>query len=348
MYDIWSKHLNSRLWMPGHVETEFNSNRESVINKIFSENYPVLIQNMETITKGLEKLNENWKVFDAKVVSEEQHPVIEKSKLETCKDALKMYIEAYHRFEEDLRAQVDDKAKQIALEISNDDLLNAINSYFEKGSDYSYDEMINIIKNEGIFRYSISIPPGYKDSNKSGLQVYGDLYIWKQILSYAHNKKKPIIFVCDDLKEDWCLKEKHNPERIEEPRLELIKEISDFAKVDFWMYSLSQFIYLSSKYFSTNVDTEIINAIDNRIIKSMVFTMKDIPYSYLHHVPEGWTVTDIDSRNHSLFVTNGKIGGSVPYDEEPDRSWFCGVCHQYGPWNGNRCLTCGNLQSIYD
>jgi hypothetical protein len=49
---------------------------------------------------------------------------------------------------------------------------------------------------------------------------------------------KPIIFVMDDKKEDWwILDKKHNPII---PREELFDEISDKAKVKFWMYTTSQ------------------------------------------------------------------------------------------------------------
>lgn len=344
----WNKHLNSRLWMPGHVETEYNSNRESVISKIFSDNYPVLIKNMETTTASLNKLKDCWDAFNSKLDVEGKHPTIEKEKLNICMDALKTYIEKHTEFANDLQIQIDNKEKNIQAEINSDDLFDAINLHFEKGEDFSYDEMIEIIKNEGMFRYSISVPPGYKDSGKSGLQVYGDLYVWKQIMNYAHDKKRNIIFICDDLKEDWCLKEKRNPERIEEPRPELVKEMYDFAGVDFWMYSLSQFIYLSNKYFSTDIDIETVSTIDSKIKNSMVFNFKDTPYAYLYHVPKGWAVIDMDSKDHSLLVKNGTLAGRVPYDKEPDRSWLCDRCHEYGPWNGNRCLNCGNLQAPYE
>lgn len=344
----WSKHLKSRLWMPGHVETEYKSNRESVISKIFSDNYPVLIDNIETVTKSLNKLKDSWDTFNSKLAVKEKHPTIDKEKLDICMDALNTYIEKHSEFEKDLRSQIGDKSKNIQTEIENDDLFDAINLHFEKGKDFSYDEMIQIIKDEGIFRYSISVPPGYKDSNKNGLQVYGDLYVWKQIMNYARKKKKNIIFICDDVKEDWCIKDKRNPERIEEPRAELVKEIYDYAGIDFWMYSLSQFIYLSGEYFSTTVDSEMVSTIDDKIKSSMVFTLNDIPYAYLYHLPKGWAVIDMDSTNRSLLVTNGRITGSIPYEKEPDRSWFCDRCHEYGPWSGNRCLNCGSMQTPYE
>ena len=44
---------------------------------------------------------------------------------------------------------------------------------------------------EGKFRYSEKIPPGYMDeykNKKDGLQKYGDLFAWKQILDIGKIK----------------------------------------------------------------------------------------------------------------------------------------------------------------
>jgi len=48
----------------------------------------------------------------------------------------------------------------------------------------------------GLFRF--------KDAkNKDGVRKYGDLIIWKEILRFAYENRKNIIFVTDDVKSDW-------------------------------------------------------------------------------------------------------------------------------------------------
>ena len=107
-------------------------------------------------------------------------------------------------------------------------------------------------------RYEHSIPPGYKDKNdKIGFQIFGDLIIWKQIIEYASEIQKPIIFICNDLKEDWCYIDGTTEKRIKSPREELIKEISDEANIDFWMYNLAQFLYKSNEYLFSSSETII-------------------------------------------------------------------------------------------
>lgn len=53
------------------------------------------------------------------------------------------------------------------------------------------------------FRYEQKFPPGFDDSTK-GLNEYGDLIIWKEILLHAKtNEKKKVLFLTNDVKKDW-------------------------------------------------------------------------------------------------------------------------------------------------
>lgn len=59
------------------------------------------------------------------------------------------------------------------------------------------------ICSDGENRYKKNLPPGFKDSKKSGLRKYSDLIIWKEILRYAKQNRSNIILVTDDIKADW-------------------------------------------------------------------------------------------------------------------------------------------------
>lgn len=63
-------------------------------------------------------------------------------------------------------------------------------------------EEISAIEKEGELRYSEKIPPGWKDASK-GDNRYGDLINWKEILRFAKESGKSIIYVSNDVKEDW-------------------------------------------------------------------------------------------------------------------------------------------------
>ena len=134
--------------------------------------------------------------------------------------------------------------------------MGIVDTYFSVGREFSYDELFEITK-KGKHRYEFRIPPGYGDlktGDKDGFQIFGDLIIWMQILEYAKDTQKPILFITNDIKKGngWCYPDSKNSElRVESPREELIKEIKDISGVDFWMYSLPQMLFLANEYLKS-------------------------------------------------------------------------------------------------
>ena len=70
------------------------------------------------------------------------------------------------------------------------------NSIGEPIVDSEYEEM----KKEGLRRFKEQIPPGYKDDDK---EENGDYYIFYSFMKKAKEENKDIIFITDDVKEDW-------------------------------------------------------------------------------------------------------------------------------------------------
>lgn len=69
--------------------------------------------------------------------------------------------------------------------------------------DFDREEIYQICE-EGLNRYKREIPPGYKDAkNKDGIAKYSDLILWKEIIKFAREERRNIIFVTDDVKRDW-------------------------------------------------------------------------------------------------------------------------------------------------
>lgn len=104
-------------------------------------------------------------------------------------------------------------------------------------------------------RFEQKQPPGYKDQNKSkDIEKYGDAILWLQVIDYAKTKNKPIIFITDDVKEDWW--KRHEGKTIS-PRPELIQEIKTKAKVDFWMYTGDRFLMYAGQYLKLLEEPEV-------------------------------------------------------------------------------------------
>lgn len=108
----------------------------------------------------------------------------------------------------------NDKVKEFVERLKNQNCI---------GDDISFSGKIKIL-NEGKIRYDNLIPPGYLDSEKEGMDKFGDLFVWKDMISIAKNKNANLIFVCNDFKEDWWEKDK---ETLIDLRKELCKEFKE-------------------------------------------------------------------------------------------------------------------------
>lgn len=79
-------------------------------------------------------------------------------------------------------------------------------------------------------RYRYNLPPGYEDAKtKEGIDKFGDLIMWKQIIKKSPEiTKKHIIFVTSDTKPDWF--HKSNQNEVVKPREELISEFKHYNR----------------------------------------------------------------------------------------------------------------------
>lgn len=137
---------------------------------------------------------------------------------------------------------------------SDDEILNKILDLFEGKVGKPFDEnILSEIEREGKDRYSNQIPPGYKDAKKTDVHdSYGDLFIWKEIMQYAKENTKNIIFVTHDQKEDWW-NTVHG--QIVGPRVELRNEFHRETGRKFHMYNMLLFLSkFSSEEEAVNKD----------------------------------------------------------------------------------------------
>lgn len=278
--EIFDK-LPQRLWIPSQVQFEYLKNRESVIVKPIIEKYDPLKQKVRKIenvvtAELLRRIDE----ISRESKKDDKHPYIDQSSIDEFKKNIEDFVSKVKTFEENTIKQIETAESEVRGVKDADDVLEALEKSFEVGRDFSFDEILEITK-EGKHRYEYKIPPGYGDFNskdKKGTQIFGDLIIWKQILEFSKEKKLPILFITNDIKkdEDWCyLDKKVTEDRIFSPREELIKEITDFSGVDFWMYNLPQFLHNANKYLKSTIKEETIQNI------SQILNTKDKKGKYL-------------------------------------------------------------------
>jgi hypothetical protein len=108
-------------------------------------------------------------------------------------------------------------------------------------------------------RYAVKQPPGYEDvKDKAEPDCYGDALIWFQLLEYAKQQQKPVIFITGERKEDWWYK----PVRlVVGPRPELIHEMHAVAGVDFYMYSSERFMIFAEDFLGLRKQPEAIDEV---------------------------------------------------------------------------------------
>lgn len=118
-------------------------------------------------------------------------------------------------------------------------------------------QSINNIYIEGEFRYKNEIPPGYKCNNKYNKNKYRDLIIWNELIAISKCYNKNILFISDELKEDW-IEEIHGKKYT---RKELISEFSEKTQHFFYIFSFAEFIDAICKrepFYSNQIVDEMI------------------------------------------------------------------------------------------
>ena len=201
------KSYQDRLWMPYQIGLEFMANCESVkawIHKGFTD-----------LTAQLDECKKDFFKYFDKYYSKHKH--INRKELEQLFDQQLLPI----------KDKLIEWEKSIPDYDKKDVVKNRIVELYDQkvGTDYNFDELLEIYA-KGRTRYDNKIPPGYKDDTKDKWEmgvrhVFGDLIAWMQIMDYAKANDTDVIFVGEDLKEDWWEKDDG---KLNKPRQELLDE----------------------------------------------------------------------------------------------------------------------------
>lgn len=206
---------NNRLFIPYRVAFEYHRKLLSVIQGQ-KKNYDDALGHLKT--------------FQGKLREKRSHPFLS----DKLNNRLTNLIG-------EIGTEFDEKKKKfdkILLETSiKDTLAELLNG--KVGTVYSTEDFEEILK-EGEHRFKNKIPPGYKDSEKSNDDQYGDYIVWKETLDYAKTNSKSIIFVSSDRKDDWYLKSNG---LCYGPQPALIKEFHEYTGNTIYLYSLEQFLH---------------------------------------------------------------------------------------------------------
>ena len=232
-------HIKDDIWIPHQVAKEYFRNRCTVL------------YNQHQLYKDIRTEAGFLKMKDLLNKNKDKHSSID------CEKLLKFVEIAEKNILKVLKKAEDEEG---GIKYNQDDICNKILGLFENkyGTEYTPDQL-KALYAEGKIRFEAKIPPGYMDDKKPENEKYGDLILWKQIIEYATEKKKNIIFITDDKKEDWI--QRSADKAIIGPRQELIQEISKNAGVDCLIYRSQQFLEIATSTFELD-DSELANSLD--------------------------------------------------------------------------------------
>lgn len=178
-----------------------------------------------------------------------------------------------------------------------------------------------LLLQEGQVRYDNLIPPGFHDSAKNGEATYGDLFVWKDIITIAKEKNTNIIFVCNDTKEDWWEKNKDTPIDLRQELNEEFKETNPslsihFLTLDKFFSYLAEELKLgkskSALQLSALDDTrEMLANYEDKIsqsIKDYLMTInidEELDEDFLETGDENiyWSITDVSVEKENKNIT---------------------------------------------
>ncbi|WP_312463593.1 PIN-like domain-containing protein [Pantoea endophytica] len=198
--NVMSK-ISSRIWIPFQVGFEYQRNRRTVIEES--------INSLDKIRKELEK------IYTQNIISSsgiQKHLYNNLSdEITELQESLKKPIDDY--ITQKIAPRIESKKSISEHDIIRDRIDLIIKDKVGAAPDQSTIEKIN---EEGKLRYAAKQAPGFMDDVKKEVSFfskvefqdkYGDLYLWKEIITKAKSDDiKNVIFVCDDNKNDWWYK----------------------------------------------------------------------------------------------------------------------------------------------
>lgn len=231
------KTVQAQLFVPHQAAREFLRNRLGVT-----------AAQAEEYTKAIATIGELSNTLSNK----KRHPFLPDAELPAFK------------LQADKLVKILDIQREALLDrLARDEILDFMQSAFEGRTGLPYDETtLKSIASEGEKRFAEKVPPGYEDTKKDSAgdlyRKYGDLIVWKQLIDKATAEQKPLIFVTDDKKEDWWLKQSG---RTIGPRTELREEFFLAASKDFWMYTVDMFIAEAARISNKSVSEKVLEEI---------------------------------------------------------------------------------------
>jgi len=229
--------VKAKLFVPHQAAREFLRNRLTV-TAAQSDEYKKAVKTINDLASMLQ--------------NKKKHPFLPESELPAFKTQVQKLVELLEQQQETLLTRM-----------TKDEILEFIQKIADKCTGQAFtEEALSELAADGEKRYAAEIPPGYKDGKKDAsgdpYRKFGDLIVWKQLISKAKSENRSLIFVTDDKKEDWWIEQSG---RTIGPRTELREEFIGEVSKDFWMYTVDLFIEESAKVSKKQISATVLEEI---------------------------------------------------------------------------------------
>lgn len=216
--------LKGSLWIPYQVALEFQRNRLDVEFGA-QDTYARLTADYDAV---LGQAKEKLRQLRA-------HPMIDVEKEAAALEA----------FQSDFRGRME-AASQAHPNVEIQAAVAKLTELLEGSvGDKWKPERMAALRKEGEERYAKRVPPGYKDAKKDEGDKFGDLIIWKDMIARATEAQRPVVFISDDVKEDWWWL--HRGRKLG-PRPELVEEFREATGgQEFLIYEFTNFLRVAAE-----------------------------------------------------------------------------------------------------
>ena len=275
--------VKDRVWIPYHVGLEYQRNRLSVIR-----NEKKIFNDLNTYVSSIKKDLDTTLLQSLKL--KQRLPKINEETINLQKKIIEE-LDNYSKL-------IDEWNKMQPCVRSVDLIRNRIDEIFDNkiGEIPKSQEYLNELYEDGKKRYENKIPPGYEDektkkgnnsfkyNNLEYIPMYGDYIIWEQLINEVKNKDlKSLLFITDDVKEDWLYLIDSNGKKEIGPRVELVDEIQKRTDIElFHIMKSSDFLIKGKEHFNNKIKDDSIEEINESFDIKQNYYLDNLAFSDIY------------------------------------------------------------------